>query len=95
MARDVPIGTGGTPSRRRETRPAGEVEARPRRGGPFGSAWRFIGESWAELQKVEWPKQNQLIQGTVVVIVACIIVGAFLYLNDEIWKNVVQKVLLK
>ena len=94
MARDVPIGTGKTPSRR-DPRPAGEVEVRPRRGGPLGGAWRFIGESWAELQKVEWPKQNQIIQGTVVVIIACIIVGAFLYVNDEIWKNVVQKVLLK
>jgi len=55
----------------------------------------FIGESWAELQKVEWPTQSQVIQGTVVVIVACIIVGTYLYLNDELWKNVVQKVLLK
>ena len=89
MARDVPIGTGGTPSRR----PADE--AQPRRGGPFGGAIRFIGESWAELQKVEWPTQNQILQGTVVVLVACAIVGAFLYLNDTIWKYVVQKVLIK
>ena len=95
MASDLPIGTGRTPSRREATRPAGEVEARPGRGGPIGGTIRFVQESWAELQKVEWPKQNQLVQGTVVVIVACIIVGAFLYLNDEIWKNVVQKVLLK
>ena len=33
---------------------------------------RFIGESWAELKKVEWPGQNQVIQGTVVVIIACV-----------------------
>ncbi len=56
---------------------------------------RFIQECWAELHKVEWPSQNQVIQGTVVVLVACIIVGIFLYLNDQIWKEVVQKVLLK
>ena len=49
----------------------------------------------AELQKVEWPTGNQVLQGTVVVIVACIIVGTYLYLNDEVWKNVVQKFLLK
>jgi preprotein translocase subunit SecE len=86
----------GLPGRRRRdaARPAGEVEPRPRRGGPFGGAWRFIGESWAELQKVEWPNQNQILQGTVVVLVACLIVGVFLYLNDEIWKYVVQKVLI-
>ena len=55
----------------------------------------FIAESWAELKKVEWPGQNQVIQGTVVVLVACIIVGAYLWLNDQLWKEVVQKVLLK
>ena len=86
MARNVsvPAGTSGQPDRR----PASEVT---RRGGVLG----FIQESWAELQKVEWPTQNQVIQGTVVVIVACIIVGTFLYLNDELWKNVVQKLFLK
>ena len=52
----------------------------PRRGGgnPFSRFWRFIKESAAELKKVEWPGQNQVIQGTVVVLVACIIVGTYL-----------------
>ena len=71
-------------------RAPGEVQP-ARRGGPLG----FIAESVAELKKVEWPGQNQVIQGTVVVLVACIIVGAFLWVNDQVWKEVVQKVLLK
>ena len=62
---------------------------------PGGSAKRFVSESWAELKKVEWPRQNQLIQGVVVVLVACIIVGFYLYGNDLIWKRVVQDVFLK
>jgi preprotein translocase subunit SecE len=53
----------------------------------------FVSESWAELKKVEWPNQNQVIQGTVVVLIACIVVGAYLYLNDTVWKHVVSKVL--
>ena len=82
MARDVPLrGGGSTPA----VRAPGEVERRS----------NFIAESYAELRKVEWPKQNQVIQGTVVVLVACIIVGLYLYLNDQIWKEFVQKVLLK
>ena len=93
MAREAQVGGGR--SQPREARPAGEVQARPGRGGPIGGAARFISEAWAELQKVEWPNQNQILQGTIVVLVACVIVGAFLYLNDEIWKNVVQKVFLK
>jgi preprotein translocase SecE subunit len=54
----------------------------------------FVQESWAELRKVEWPSQNQVIQGTVVVLVACIVVGAYLYVNDQVWKQVVSKLLL-
>ena len=55
----------------------------------------FVAESWAELKKVEWPRQNQLIQGVVVVLVACIVVGVFLYGNDLLWKRFVQDVLLR
>ena len=54
----------------------------------------FIRDSWAELKKVEWPGQNQVIQGTVVVLVACLVVGAYLYVNDIVWKHVVSKVFL-
>ena len=55
----------------------------------------FIAESWAELKKVEWPGQSQVIQGTVVVLVACLVVGVYLYANDALWKEVVQKVFLR
>ena len=72
---------------------AGRVPARA--PGEVERKSNFIVESWAELKKVEWPGQNQVIQGTVVVLVACIIVGIYLWLNDQLWKEVVQKVLLK
>jgi preprotein translocase SecE subunit len=54
----------------------------------------FVSEAWAELKKVEWPGQNQVIQGTVVVLIACLVVGSYLYLNDQVWKQVVSKVFL-
>jgi preprotein translocase SecE subunit len=56
---------------------------------------RFFQESWAELKKVEWPNQQQLVSGTAVVIIACLITGAFLYLNDQVWQYVVKHVLLR
>ncbi|MFL5923207.1 MAG: preprotein translocase subunit SecE [Gaiellaceae bacterium] len=95
MAREADAGRGPVARRAQENkqqenqpeRPAGEVDRSGRRGS-------FIRESWAELKKVEWPGQNQVIQGTVVVLVACIIVGAYLWLNDQAWKYVVEKVLL-
>jgi preprotein translocase subunit SecE len=55
---------------------------------------RFVKEAWAELQKVEWPSRAQVIQGTIVVIIACIIVGAFLYAADQGFKPFVRTVLL-
>ena len=76
---------------RPERHPAVSRQAQPveeRRRG------RFVQESWAELKKVEWPNQNQVIQGTVVVLIACLVVGAYLYLNDIVWKHVVEKLFL-
>ena len=54
---------------------------------------RFVAESWAELKKVDWPGQSQVIQATTVVLIACIVVGIYLYLNDTLWKPVVQKII--
>jgi preprotein translocase subunit SecE len=75
-------------ARPREAQPATAEEQRHH--GPLA----FVHESWGELKKVEWPGQSQVIQGTVVVLVACVVVGIYLYLNDQVWKEVVQKVLL-
>src|SRR5213082_1343081 len=74
--------------------PAAKAEPVERRM-PGSRGRRFVAESWAELKKVEWPKQNQLIQGVVVVLVACIVVGIYLYGNDLVWKRVVQHLLLR
>jgi preprotein translocase SecE subunit len=91
-------GDGAQPQRpvpQQAVRPAPTRAEPVERQIPGGGAKRFVGESWAELKKVEWPRQNQLIQGVVVVLVACIIVGFYLYGNDLIWKRVVQHVFLR
>ncbi|HSP70803.1 MAG TPA: preprotein translocase subunit SecE [Gaiellaceae bacterium] len=80
---------GGGPERRP---PAERAQAPHRERRIVGIS--FIRESWGELQKVEWPTQNQLVQGTVVVLVACIIVGVFLWLSDEVFRRLVQQVFL-
>jgi preprotein translocase SecE subunit len=63
-----------------------ERESR-RRGG-------FIRESWAELHKVDWPNRAQVIQGTVAVIIAVIIVGTYLWGVDQVLRPFVRNVLL-
>jgi preprotein translocase subunit SecE len=74
-------------------RPEPRREAQTGSGNPISRFWNFIKESVAELKKVEWPSQNQVIQGTVVVLVACVIVGLYLYVNDKIWQEVVKRIL--
>ena len=92
-----------TPERqqRRAAQRAGEISAagsareeRPAQAEPERRRGNFVANSWAELKKVEWPGQSQVIHSTVVVLVACIVVGAYLYANDQVWKVVVQKVFL-
>src|SRR4051794_28715944 len=75
----------GPPEERPE--PRRQVESR-RRGS-------FLRESWGELQKVEWPNQRQVIQGTVVVLIACLVVGVYLYAADQAFKTLVAKVFLR
>jgi preprotein translocase subunit SecE len=80
-----PVREGGDePERRRET---GRAEPKQR--------FRFIREAWAELKKVDWPNRSQVTQGTVVVIIACAIVGAYLWVLDLGLKAVVENVILR
>ena len=54
---------------------------------------QFVRESYAELRKVDWPTRSQTFQGVVVVIIACAIVGAFLYVCDLVFRNLVEQIL--
>ena len=94
--RDARRAAGQEPARAGSARPvpAGPAPAaaaphveHPRRGG-------FVRESIAELRKVEWPNRAQVIQGTIVVIIACAIVGAYLWGADQILRPFVRDVLL-
>jgi preprotein translocase subunit SecE len=82
--------------RRRRIKPVGETKAqtgekRVRRAG--GRA--FVGESYAELRKVEWPTQRQLFSATVVVVIAVAVVGLYLWVADEAFSRLVKDVLLR
>ena len=86
---DRPVANGSDEPR---PEPSAAVQSESSRG-----IWgvRFIREAIAELKKVEWPTQQQVVSGTAVVLVACVLVGTYLYVNDRIWTYVVQHVLLR
>jgi preprotein translocase SecE subunit len=97
----------GTPPLRPAPRPRPTAEEEPPKQSaeprserredvrPGAPGIRFLHESWAELKKVEWPTQQQLVSGTAVVLVACLITGVYLYANDRLWEFVVKHVLLR
>jgi preprotein translocase subunit SecE len=55
---------------------------------------QFVRESAAELRKVDWPSRRQTFQGVVVVIIACAIVGAYLWGVDQAFRPLVDRVFL-
>src|SRR5918997_1523273 len=89
---------GGVSQRARQRQAQVRPAAQPpktqtgRRGGGGGSR-RFISECVAELKKVEWPGQRQVMTGTVVVLIACAIVGFYLWLADLAIQPLVQRLL--
>ncbi|MFM9125396.1 MAG: preprotein translocase subunit SecE [Actinomycetota bacterium] len=43
---------------------------------------------WAELKRVQWPDRPQLVQATAVVLIACFVVGLYLYGLDTVFSRV-------
>lgn len=44
----------------------------------FSSIKRFLASTYRELQRIQWPTRAQTIRLTLIVIGACIVIGAFL-----------------
>jgi preprotein translocase subunit SecE len=91
--------SGGSPSvsgraqaRQAQVRPS-QQQQRGQTGRREVQRGSFIRESYAELRKVEWPDQRQVTTGTIVVIIACAITGAYLWVNDLVWQRVVEAIL--
>jgi preprotein translocase subunit SecE len=70
---------------------AGRPVAAPRGRGGFLT---FIAECVGELKKVDWPNQRQVLTGTIAVLIACAIVGAYLYGADLVFRPFVERVLI-
>ena len=91
--------------RRDARRAAGDSGAAPPRAArpqavaaepavPHERRGSFVRESWGELKKVDWPNRSQVIQGTIVVLIACAVVGGFLWGIDQVLRPFVREILL-
>jgi len=81
-------------ARQQQVRPGAQPVKTQTGSKPQRERGRFVKESWGELKKVEWPNQRQVFTGTLVVLIACAIVGAYLYVADLALKPLVQEVFL-
>ena len=59
---------------------------------PFRSVRIFASELVAELQKASWPTREELKDSTIVVIVACLLLGLFTSISDFALYNFVDAV---
>jgi preprotein translocase subunit SecE len=90
-----PGGTGGGGGGRSSGGGGGGDAERPS-GAPLRGGNRvvgFLGASWAELQRVQWPDRRQVTQATAVVIGFVAIAGAYLGLADYVAKEIVEFIL--
>jgi preprotein translocase subunit SecE len=81
-------------ARQQQVRPAAQAQKQQTGRRERVQRGRFVRESYGELRKVEWPNRTQVIQGTIVVLIACVIVGAFLFGADQLFKPLVRNVFL-
>jgi preprotein translocase subunit SecE len=84
----------GAPSQRAEVAaPAGSTPARAQRAPAGNRLINFLQGSWRELQRVQWPDRQQVMQATGVVIGFVIIAGVFLGIADWAAGHVMNYIL--
>ena len=94
-ARAAADGTGaGRRGRQMQVRPAQQPVKQQTGRKAQQPRGQFVRESAAELRKVDWPNRAQTFQGVIVVIIACVIVGAYLWGLDQMFRPLVDRVLL-
>jgi preprotein translocase subunit SecE len=70
-----------------------EREEARHRGGIFSRIIGFLGASWNELKRVQWPDRRQVGQGTAVVLGFVILAGAYLGLLDALFNPLIKAIL--
>jgi preprotein translocase subunit SecE len=52
----------------------------------------FFRDVWVEIKKVSWPSRNEVVGTTLVVIVACVLFGFYLFVVDAGLSWLIDKV---
>ncbi len=54
---------------------------------------RYVQEVWLELKKVDWPTKEQTLQKTIIVVIASVIVGAYVAGLDVLFAQLLSLLL--
>ncbi|MHB1326078.1 MAG: preprotein translocase subunit SecE [Thermoleophilia bacterium] len=69
-------------------------QGKPAKGGASArekkGAGKFLREVRVELSKVTWPSRDELVQSTIVVLIAVFIAGTFIAIMDAIFSRLVS-----
>jgi preprotein translocase subunit SecE len=66
--------------------------ATPSRNGRWARTVRFLHEVRQELAKVIWPTTRELVTYTIVVMVAVLVLGSFIYALDYWFSRLVSRI---
>ena len=53
----------------------------------------FFTDVVKEMNKVTWPKKDELRESTMIVLVVCLLIGAFVYAVDMVVSGVLRQIL--
>lgn len=56
----------------------------------MGAARRFFADSMAEMRRCTWPSKNQLLESTLLVVVAIVVLSLFVWGVDEVARVVIR-----
>ena len=57
---------------------------------PGGAAGNYIAEVRKEMRKVNWPKRKELIDNTVLTLIASLILSLFIFGSDQVISQVLR-----
>ncbi len=63
-----------------------EANAAKKSKNPFKAIAKYIREAKSEMKKVVWPSRKQVVNNTIVVIAAVLIIGIIIWILDAIFQ---------
>ena len=53
----------------------------------------FVRQVKQEASKITWPSRAETMQGTIAVLVICVILAAFLFVVDSVFAGIIHKII--